>query len=415
MIGACPGEQLPPWPPATHSATPGQGLKPFVTEAEALRGLNSRRVSLHDVARAKVRHGPARNSNLPFPKTITCGGTQGIQHSSGTRDFTVREIACLQGFPTSHEFEGNRTAIKKQIGNAFPSCVVKNIYGHLRRWLEDVDGVQRAPAQARPPALQVARPPSAVDRRHRGIPRPTLPVEPRHHVNGDLDEDEALQLALQESMRGPQPSASAASAALAASAAVVEISDDEDQQQDSPVSAVAPPLERMSIAPSDHWIESDQRIESDPEGRSRSVTLDFSPSPSPGPSSRATKAASYKRSIDIMHDGEDDEVMKEESPPKREKSRDHEKGIVGDGKIPSSLPQYTGPKNASNANDENVAIGQAGRRQNGSRNTNVDGSTPEGRDASAGDIVLGESAIDWLSVFPEARMAGNSGDEVWTF
>lgn len=366
------------------------------------------------MARAKVRDGPARDANLPFPKTITCGGTQGIHHSSGTRDFTVREIACLQGFPTSHEFEGNRTAIKKQIGNAFPSCVVKNIYDHLRKWLEDVDGVQRAPAQARPPALQIAGPPSVVDRRHRGIPPPALPVEPRHHVNGDLNEDEALQLALQESMRGPQPSASAASAA---SAAVVEISDDEDQQQDSPVAAVAPLLERMSIAPSDHRIESDQRIESDPESRSRSVTLDFSPSPSPGPSSRATKAASQKRSLDLMHDGEADEVMKEESPPKREKSRDHEKGIVGDGKIPSSLPQYTGPKIASDANDENVAIGhsKAGRRQDGSRNKNVDGSTPEGRDASAEDIALGESAIDWLRAFPEARMAGNSGDEVWTF
>lgn len=38
MIGSCPGERLPPWPPATHGAAPagGLGLKPFVTEAQAI-------------------------------------------------------------------------------------------------------------------------------------------------------------------------------------------------------------------------------------------------------------------------------------------------------------------------------------------------------------------------------------------
>lgn len=395
MIGACPGEQLPPWPPATHSVTPGRGQKPFVTETEALRRLNSsRRVSLHDVARATVRNGPRRNADLPFPKTITCSGTQGTPHFSGKRDFTIREIACLQGFPVSHEFEGNRTAIKKQIGNAFPSCVVKNIYDHLRKWLEEVDGVQRAPAQAHLPAPRVARP--VIDRRH---PH-GLPLEPRYHVNGDLDEDEALQLALQESMHAHHPSASGA---------IVEISDDE---QHSPVSAVAPLLERMSIAP-------DQRPEFDRRSRSRSVTLDFSPSPGPGPG-RRTGAALQKRNIDLMHGG-DDEVMKEASPPKRERvleAGDHAGGTVD--KIPSALPRYAGPpQNAHDAADEVVFVGQSKKgSQDGVRKS---GSTPgeqnSHRTAVAGETALRESdsAIDWLSILSRARMAENFGNEVWTF
>lgn len=113
MIGACPGEQLPPWPSATHSDVPTQGLKPCVTEAEAIRNLHGRRVTLHDVANALVRNELPRDGNKPFPKTITCGGTQGTSHLSGTRVFTLRELACLQGFPVSYQFEGNKTAIKK--------------------------------------------------------------------------------------------------------------------------------------------------------------------------------------------------------------------------------------------------------------------------------------------------------------
>ncbi|KAL2278276.1 hypothetical protein FJTKL_14547 [Diaporthe vaccinii] len=403
MIGACPGEQLPPWPPATHSATPRQGQKPFVTEAEALRGLNSRRVSLHDVARAAVRNGSRRDANLPFPKTITCGGTQGILHPSGTRDFTVREIASLQGFPIYHEFEGNKTAIKKQIGNAFPSCVVKNIYDHLRKWLEEVDGVQRAaPAQARLPAPPVPRP--VVDRRRRENPPHALPLEPQHLVNGDLHEDEALQLALQESMHGHHPSASGA---------IIEISDDEGKQQDSPVSAVAPLLKRMSIALSNH------RAEFDSQSRSRSVTLDFSPSPSPGPS-RHAKAASQKRSLDLMHDGEADEVMKEASPPKRERvleAGNHAEGTID--KIPSALPRYAGPQNAHDSANEVVFVDQSKRdSQNGVRKSN---STPEEHDSHRATIA-GETAprkssytIDWSSILSQAKMAGNFGNEVWTF
>lgn len=392
IIGSCPGEPLPPWPPATHSTTPVGGLKPFVTEAQAIRNLNRRGVTLHDVANTLVRNLPPRDANVPFPKTITCGGTQGTSHYSGLRDNTLREIACIQGFPVCHQFVGNKTAIKKQIGNAFAPCVVKAFYDHLRTWLRQVDGVQDGPAQDHHPVPRGTGPP--VDRGHRGNPATVLRVEPQQHVNGDLNEDEALQLALQESMREQHQSTSAA---------IIEISD-----EDSPVSAVAPLLERMSIAPSDHRAEPDLR------SRSRSVTLGRSLSPSPGPSRRAT--ASQKRSLDSMHDGEVDEVQKEESPPKRERAHEdgeHE-GVVDDGRIPSSLPRYAGPRGTRDADDENVVIGQSNRGS--SRN----GLMTEDRDShrgttAVGETAPGESGIDWSSILSQAGMAGNSGDAVWTF
>lgn len=348
MIGACPGEQLPPWPPATHAQRPTGSQKPYKTEAKALQGLNSRRDALHDVSRAMVRNYPPRDGKVPFPRTILGSGTQGGSHFSGLRDFTLREIACLQGFPVSHQFEGNKTAIRKQIGNAFPSCVAQAFYDHLRRWLQQVDSIQRTPAQVEARRFHGQRVVGPLGGRPQGNPAPAISKETRSHVNGDLNEDEALELALQESRRETY------------TIPIIELSDDEDEQhQYSPVSAVGPLLERMSIAPSEHEVVAS--IE--PGDRSRSVTL--SPGPGAGPSHRA-KIASQKRSLDSLHDGKADEIMKEESPPKREKvvdTDDHNKSVaVHDGKIPSRLPRYAGPPRPYDADGEIIAVGQPDRR-----------------------------------------------------
>lgn len=406
MLGACPGEELPPWAPATHSASPTRGQKPYLTEAKAIRGLDERRDPLHNVANTLPRNEPPRDGNEPFKRTILCSGAQGVNHFSGLRTFTERELACLQGFPRSHQFLGTKTEIRRQIGNAFPSCAVKALYEYLRKWLERVDGVQRAPAQVNAPAPQVVRPLlPAVDRRRRGVPAPALPVEPRHHVNGDLDEDEALQLALQESMNGHH---------LRTSRDVVEISDDEEEQH-SPMSAVAPLLERMSIAPPDARAGHGADAESPLESRSRSVTLDFSPNPSPGP------GGARKRSLDSMHDGEADEVMKEESPPKRERAvraEDRDATAVDDGAISSGLPQYAGPRVARGAGDEGVAVGRS-RSGGHCVRERESGSMPGGRDSHRGapvdNITPRESTIDWSGIISQARQAGNSGNKVWTF
>ncbi|KAL1870203.1 hypothetical protein Daus18300_005267 [Diaporthe australafricana] len=391
IIGACPGEELPPWPPATHSATPARGQKPLVTEAQAIRDLNRHRVSLHNVAHTLARNKPPRNGNLPLTKTITC--SQSLLHFSGRRDYTLREIACLQGFPVSHEFEGNRTAIKKQIGNAFPSCVVKVLYEHLRQWLERKDGIHTsAPV---PQAMSG----SLAHRRRRSIPAPALPIETQHRMNGNLDGDAALRLALQESKRGPQ-----------SSVRVIELSDDEGQQ-DSPVAAVvAPLLERMSIAPPDLPLGTGATAA--PRSRSRSATLDFSP----GPSS-PSKSASQKRSLESMHDGEVDDVMEEESPPKRERATETrvEGGPVIVGKIPSRLPRYT-RHDVYDAGDEYVVVGNSKRAsREGIQNLYV--AIPGNQDSQRDTVgpASSQSRFSGLAILCRTSKAVASDDEAWMF
>lgn len=45
----------------------------------------------------------------------------------------------MQGFPVDYEFRS--TNVKRQIGNAFPPCVVKTLYKHIKRWLRNEDRV----------------------------------------------------------------------------------------------------------------------------------------------------------------------------------------------------------------------------------------------------------------------------------
>lgn len=144
VIAACPGEELPSWPAPTHGPR-GSGLKPFVTEAAAFRPIRAN-TDRHDVRNARRLQKPRRDPNKPFPSTITCGGpTSGNWFYDGTRAFTHREVACLQGFPLNHVFEGRHSSVIKQIGNAFAPCVVKAFLEHLRKCLERRDAVHQEP------------------------------------------------------------------------------------------------------------------------------------------------------------------------------------------------------------------------------------------------------------------------------
>lgn len=82
------------------------------------------------------------------------------------------EFATLQGFPREHQFFGPaRRVVMKQIGNAFPPIVAKVFFEAIRKSLE------------------------AQDRGHgaQAVPGYSL-------LNGNLDEDEALQAAMRESL-----------------------------------------------------------------------------------------------------------------------------------------------------------------------------------------------------------------------
>ncbi|KOS18095.1 Modification methylase HphIA [Escovopsis weberi] len=140
MIAAGPGERLPPFPDDTHSETGAGGLKRFTTVRQAISGLR-RGDDLHNVASTKHHYPPRPRLNADgLMGTITTGGGEAY-YPDGTRDFTLREYACLQGFPQNHRFSGNITSIRRQIGNAFPPNTVQVLYRHLNDWLLKEDGI----------------------------------------------------------------------------------------------------------------------------------------------------------------------------------------------------------------------------------------------------------------------------------
>lgn len=251
-----------------------------------------RGVTLHDVQSARRVIAATRNPNVPLTRTIVCSGAQGLFHYSGQREFTLRELAILQGVPLDHEFVGpSRTVIKKQIGNAFPASVAKVFFESIRKFLERQD---RSRNLAPPGSNDRGgpRPPA-------GAQRPRLPEYSR--LNGDLNEDEALQRAMRESRREHrhQPK-------------VVITLDDSDDDNDVAgfnlphnmaslsveSSQLSPPttgessrsqqtaiLRSALNTPSQPVFDDSRRRARAPSSAASSFTMAGSPSPRPGPSS----------------------------------------------------------------------------------------------------------------------------------
>ncbi|KZZ90463.1 C-5 cytosine methyltransferase [Moelleriella libera RCEF 2490] len=134
ILAAGPGERLPTYPPATHSASGGNSMMPYLTIRKALSKL-SVGDDLHDLSSTQIFR--PRRPALDFDglSGTICTASDTSYYPDGTRSYTLREHACLQGFPMLHKFLGQRYHIKRQIGNAFPPSTVKVLYRHLERWL----------------------------------------------------------------------------------------------------------------------------------------------------------------------------------------------------------------------------------------------------------------------------------------
>ncbi|KAK8166626.1 S-adenosyl-L-methionine-dependent methyltransferase, partial [Phyllosticta citrichinensis] len=145
LIASAPGVPLPSFPKFTHGP-PGldlreQGLLPFTTL----------RLAAGDVPRDATQHNP-RDPNLRFDqprrpgepdkhstRTLLTNNEGDVYHWSGRRKYTIREMACLQGFPTYHQFVGTRSDMRRQIGNAVPPNVFAKIMAECIKVLKRVD------------------------------------------------------------------------------------------------------------------------------------------------------------------------------------------------------------------------------------------------------------------------------------
>ncbi|KAF2769467.1 S-adenosyl-L-methionine-dependent methyltransferase [Teratosphaeria nubilosa] len=133
IIASAPGEKLPPFPKPTH----GAALEPFTTIGDILQRI-PRRDDSHMYWHTRKNEVPF-SPDEPLKALITCSGGDRDIHPSGKRSFTLRELALLQSFPATHRFYGLKGSIKKQIGNAVPSCFGKALFEEIVKSLRSTD------------------------------------------------------------------------------------------------------------------------------------------------------------------------------------------------------------------------------------------------------------------------------------
>lgn len=121
------------YPNPTNSKDGANGLPKWVSVSEALKGIpdpdlpNS--MPNHQYSKYKLNfngyigHRPL-NPDLPAPTVTARGDDKGgvviLPHPFANRRMSCRELAAIQSFPLDYEFQGNRSSVYRQIGNAVP-------------------------------------------------------------------------------------------------------------------------------------------------------------------------------------------------------------------------------------------------------------------------------------------------------
>ncbi|KAL6716754.1 hypothetical protein ACLMJK_006322 [Lecanora helva] len=141
LFASCPGEPLPDFPPPTHCKLADQPrfphLKPYTTINDAIARI-PRDFPLHNPTQVMQINEAPYDGNQPLRHTICTNGNL-YYHPSGKRNFTLRELACLNGFPLEHQFDPRRA--RMQIGNAVPPIFAKVVFEHIRKHLLRIDGL----------------------------------------------------------------------------------------------------------------------------------------------------------------------------------------------------------------------------------------------------------------------------------
>lgn len=142
FICAKEGLPIPAFPKPVHGPK-GSGLARWVTVGDALQDLQMRFDPLdrYHMPEAERPLTHPRKPIDPFAILARCITTKGGDnvHPSGTRNYTPRELAQLQGFPANYHFHGPRGAAKKQAGNAWAPTANKCYFLLLAQFLEAWD------------------------------------------------------------------------------------------------------------------------------------------------------------------------------------------------------------------------------------------------------------------------------------
>ena len=121
------------YPQPTNSKDGSDGLPRWVSVSEALKDIPDpdlpNNLPNHDYSKYKLNfngyigHRPL-DPDLPAPTVTARGDDRGgvviLPHPSAQRRMSCRELATIQSFPLYYDFQGNRSSIYRQIGNAVP-------------------------------------------------------------------------------------------------------------------------------------------------------------------------------------------------------------------------------------------------------------------------------------------------------
>jgi DNA (cytosine-5)-methyltransferase 1 len=146
-----PAEQEFVFPKPTHAKPSSgtglvtEGLRPWVTISEALRGIPEPGYGAglpnHICSRYKVTNrnftghrktDPGKPSPTILARGNGKGGVCAIQHPQNHRRLSVRESAIIQTFPLEFEFAGAMNSCYRQVGNAVPVLFARHLGLALR-------------------------------------------------------------------------------------------------------------------------------------------------------------------------------------------------------------------------------------------------------------------------------------------
>lgn len=121
------------YPEPTNCKNGSNSLPKWISVTEALQDIPDPDVKNdlpnHEYSKYKlafngyIGHRPL-DPDLPAPTVTARGDDKGgvviLPHPSAERRMSCRELAAIQSFPLDYEFQGNRSSVYRQIGNAVP-------------------------------------------------------------------------------------------------------------------------------------------------------------------------------------------------------------------------------------------------------------------------------------------------------
>ena len=138
------------YPEPTHDKDGNHGLHRWISVSEGLADIPNpdepNDLPNHTYSKYKLNINGYLGHRLldpdkPAPTVTARGDNRGgvviLPHPNGKRRMSCRELASVQSFPLNYDFQGNRSSIYRQIGNAVPPLLGYAVANEFNKYLEE--------------------------------------------------------------------------------------------------------------------------------------------------------------------------------------------------------------------------------------------------------------------------------------